>query len=126
MGKIASKNFENKRNSIYTKTLIRTITKGILAEKQKTKIKKNNTGLGGSLLSLAVDIGVDLTENADLRLSHFFPSKAFVNEIEIPAGEHSIQIEYLDNLDNILYVEDYGKQNLSVNSLNLIESFYYQ
>ncbi len=126
MGRIAEKTFENKRNTIYAKTLIRTITKGILAEKQKAKIKKKNTGLAGSLLSLAVDVGADLTENADLRLSHFFPSKAYVNEIELPAGEHTIQIEYYDKYDNILYVEDYGKQIISNNSLNLIESFYYQ
>ena len=126
MGRIAEKTFENKRNSIYAKTLIRTITKGIISENQKAKIKKNNTGLAGSLLSLAVDVGVDLTENADLRLSHFFPSKAYVNEIEIPEGEHSIKVEYYDKYGNILYVEDYGKQNISKNSLNLIESFYYQ
>lgn len=126
MGRIAEKTFDNKRNAIYAKTLIRTITKGILAEKQKAKIKKNNTGLGGSLLSLALDVGVDLTENADLRLSHYFPDKAYLNEVEIPSGTHSIQVEYYDRNGNILYVEDYGEQNISKNGLNLIESFYYQ
>jgi len=121
---IATETFKVKEPIIYLKSLTRTIVKGIAAEKQKKRMREKNPGLGGMLMSLATDVAVDLTENADLRISHFFPSTAVIGEVSLPAGNHFFKINYYNASGLIIYSENIGVRNIQPNQLNLVETDY--
>lgn len=124
INRVATEAFKVKEPLIYMKSLTRTIVKGIVSERQKRKMRDKNTGWGGILLSLATDIAVDLTENADLRLSRFFPSRASMGEISLDPGNHFFKMNYYDSNGQILYVENLGIYEVKAGQLNLLESHY--
>ena len=125
MEKVAIATYEVKKPLILMKTLTRTIIKGLVAHEGKKQMEKE---IKDPLLAfgarLATDIAVDATEQADLRLSHFFPAKAMVNEFEVEPGEHHVKIEYRGSGGSLLYTHDLGTRNFERGGLNLLESYY--
>ncbi len=122
---VAVESYKIKEPIIYLKTIIRTVTKGLLAEKGKERMTENiSNPLLGFAARLATDIAVDSTENADLRIGRFFPSDGMIGEIEVTPGIHNIQIEYFGKNNTKLFVDNVGEKDLKRNELNLIESFY--
>ncbi|MCK4313091.1 MAG: hypothetical protein KAW88_10195, partial [Candidatus Cloacimonetes bacterium] len=92
---VALETYKVKEPLIYLKTITRSVVKGLLAEKAKVEMeKKTGGGYWGLASRLATDLAVDATENADLRISRFFPAKALIGEIEVEPGIHFIKIEY--------------------------------
>ncbi|MDP8203583.1 MAG: hypothetical protein P9L95_03520 [Candidatus Tenebribacter mawsonii] len=123
--KVALETFKIKEPLIYLKTITRTILKGLFAAKRKQEMeKKINNDLLGFVARLATDAIVDATENADLRISRFFPAKTSVTEIEVTPGMHNIKVKYYSHNGTVLFVDDIGDQNISKSELNLFESFY--
>ncbi len=123
MENIAQKTFAVKEPIIFFKTLIRSITKGIASHKFKQNNAKSND-LGGALLRLATDVMVDATENADLRISRFFPAFAYTTEIMVDPGKHDIAVKYYHKNGALLITEEYKQFEVSRKGLNLIETFY--
>lgn len=124
MSLIARRSFELKEPMIILKSVSRTVLKGLAAEKAKEEAKKNTTDLGATLLGLVADAAVFLSENADLRISQFFPSDALITEITLPEGEQSIRIEYFSVNGALLHTE---LRNLQVapNTPNLVFTWYF-
>ncbi|MBI9100421.1 MAG: hypothetical protein JEY91_18210 [Spirochaetaceae bacterium] len=119
---IAEDTFKLKQPWIVGKTVTRTVTKGIVKELSKDAVNDQLGGFGGLLAGLAMDIAVDATENADTRLSQFFPAFAYTGEFEVPQGEHQIELVYYSGNREVF--RDYkGMINIEENSLNLIQSF---
>lgn len=131
MENISEKTFLLKQPLIVAKTVTRAIIKGIAKEATQdvgsSAIQDNVGGIGGLLLGLAFEIGtdvaVDATENADLRISQFFPAYAHTSEIELEPGSYEIRIEYYGP-NGLLYTDDLGTQEITEDNLNLFESFY--
>ncbi len=124
--KVAVETFKVKRSIIYLKTIARTVGKGLLAMKGKEEINKNvDDPLGSLLLGLAVDVGVDATENADLRISHFFPAFAYVSELQVAPGTYNVEVEYYGKNGKLLFVDQRGEVELKANNFNFFESFYF-
>ncbi len=125
MEKVAIETYAVKKPLILMKTLTRTIVKGLIAHEGKKQMDKE---IDNPLLAfgarLATDIAVDATEQADLRLSHFFPAKVMVNEFEVEPGEHHVVLEYRGAGGNLLYTHDMGTKNFEKGQLNLLESYY--
>ncbi len=121
---VATETFKVKEPLIYLKSLTRSVVKGVIAEKQKAKMEANNPGIKGKLLSLATDVGVDLTENADVRISRFFPGKALIGELNLTPGKHIFKVNYYDLNGVVLYTENLGEKDIQPNGLNLIETVY--
>ncbi len=98
MGRVAEKTFEMRKFIIYTKTVIRTVTKGLAAAEVKKKLRKETgaSGLLGNLLDATVDVGVDFTENADLRCWRTMPQLCYVGEFPVQDGPHDIVVEFVD------------------------------
>ena len=67
---------------------------------------------------------MDATENADLRISSFFPAKTLVTELELDPGIHNIKIKYYSKNGSVLFIDDLGDKNITRSGLNLFESFY--
>jgi hypothetical protein len=125
MAQVAKKTFEYKQGAIIGKTLTRAVVKYIttIVATEATKQATNTHGFAGALLSLGTSLAVSATEQADLRMSYFFPATAFVTETKLTPGIHKVEIRYYKN-GNYLY-HDVKEINLKAGKLNLIKSFYF-
>lgn len=125
ISKIAIETYDVKKPLIYTKSIVRALMKGWAAEKTKAKLNEAvGGGLLGKALSIGTDMSVDATENADLRISRLFPSKAMVGEIILDPGTYKIEIEYLGKDGHVLWTNNLGEKTVTNNSYNLFESYY--
>jgi len=122
--RVAKLTFEVKKPLIYLKTIIRTIVKGLIAAEGKKQIQKNTDDLTGALLNLATDIVVDVSENADLRISHFFPAQASIADVDVAPGVYNVVVEYYTKNGSVVFRDEKGEIEIKKNSVNLIESFY--
>jgi|GEM_PF-177466 len=117
--------YKIKEPLIYLKTITRTIVKGLLAEQGKQEmVNQVGGGLLGSLAMFATDTAVDATENADLRISRFFPAMAYIGHVAVEPGFHSIRINYFDNNNSLVYSDFQDQKEIRQNQLNIIESHY--
>jgi len=125
IGNVCLETYKVKEPVIFLKTIIRTVSKGLFAKKRKEEIDKE---IKSSILSfaarLATDLAVDATENADLRLSRFFPGEVLTGELELEAGMHNIRFEYYSKKDELLFTDDLGEVQTLRNGLNMHNSFY--
>lgn len=142
IGNVAVKTFEVKKSVIYGKTLTRALVKGLGSnifkkwvkdkakeEEKKQKKKSDDDDLvtflfevGTDIATWAVDSAVDATENADLRISRFFPDAVYVSEAEVTPGIHTVKIQFYDTYGRLLN-EDTRKITAKTNTCNIIESF---
>lgn len=115
--------FEIQKPLIYLKTVSRTVAKGIAAAQAQRAAEEKWGELHGLITGLLVGIGVGATENADLRISRFFPARACIAETELAPGTHRIEFEYLTAAGLLLH-RDERTITIRPDGLNLIESFY--
>ncbi len=130
MQSIAREIFVIKQPLIIGKAILRTVTKGILKESGKSAMQDNMSDdvgglLAGMLLGIAADVAVDATENADLRISPYFPAFAHAVDIALPPGEHNITVEYYRD-STLIYRDNRGMMDLQPGQLNFVESFVLQ
>jgi hypothetical protein len=124
---IARETFLLKRPLTVGKTIIRVAIKTIAKEAGKDAMQQGLSGSGfggmvaGLLAGLAMDIAVDATENADLRISQFFPSEVRAGEFSVAPGTYHVEIEYWDG-NQLMSVSDRGERTFVAGELNLIES----
>lgn len=130
MERIAIDTFNVKKPIIFLKTITRTIVKGIVAERGKEEMQQaglesgSMLGLAAGLIgSVATDVAVDASEQADLRVSRFFPAYTYAGEWDIDPGTYDISIEYF-NGSGLLRVEEIGPVQVEAGALNLVSSFY--
>jgi len=103
MSKVADAAFQVKKPIIYLKSIIRTIVKGVVTQKQKSDIsKKTGDSILGILANAAIDTAVGISENADLRCWRLMPGKCLVGEFVVKPGSHKIEIHYLDSANRIV------------------------
>ncbi len=121
LSKVALKTFRNKQKMIYIKTLLRTVSKGLLAAKGKKKLKKKLKidGFLGAMLDASVDLAVDATEQPDLRCWKTLPDKCLIGEYALPPGQHLVDIVCYARDGSTLYRQRF--ENVTVKQgLNLI------
>ena len=128
---IARESFMLKQPLTVGKTIIRAVAKTIAKEagKQAAYDSLADQGTGGLIAALlvgvAADVAVDATENADLRISHFFPSDVRAAELAVEPGTYQVTVEYRDG-SRLVRVEDHGSRTFTAGGLNLIESYVLQ
>jgi hypothetical protein len=124
MENVAVETFNVKKPLIYVKTIIRATLKGIAGHAAKKGINKNvDNPFAALFLGLATDVAIDATENADLRISRFFPSDSYIGEAEVPSGIYDINIIYYGVNGGIIYTDILTGVEVRADDLNLIESF---
>jgi len=123
---IAQTTFAKELPLIVGKTVTRSLVKGLVKEAADQAIDEEleGSGLGllKSLFDTATDVMVDATENADLRVSNFFPAQAFTGEIYLAPGLYDLRIEYYNN--GYLLFTDYIEQKEINKNKSIIESFF--
>ena len=123
MERVAQESWRAKMPIILLKTITRATLKALASHAAKSGMRKQNDDRGSFvLLRVLLDLTVSATENADLRVSRFFPAEAFVGEVVISPGVHRVEIIYQDVHGNVLATE---LKLVTVKSghLNLVESF---
>ena len=121
----AEDTYKLKEGLTYLKTIIRTVTKGILNEKANKELdKKTGGGLFGELTRIATSAVVDASENADLRLARYFPAKAMVGEVAIDPGTYAIAVKYFGMDGRLFYTDNCGQVTIKKDELNLVQSAY--
>jgi len=131
MENIARETFLLKQPLTIGKTIIRATIKNVAKEIGKDAMQDSlsNQGAGGFFLGLlagvAADIAVDATENADLRISQFFPSYARAVEVAVPPGTYHVTVEYWKG-KSLMREVDQGTRDFTPGGLNLVESYMLQ
>jgi hypothetical protein len=122
---IAAETFKAKEALIYTKTIVRSTTKGVAASALSDAAKETDDGttaLVFGLFGLGAQVFAEASEQADLRISRYFPAKAYVTGITLDPGIYSFSINYYDTGGRL--IESFPFENISVNenTLNLQEA----
>lgn len=121
---IAMDTFEQHKSLIYLRAVIRSIGKattsamwGALADNSEDA----GAGVLFSLLHLASVVATETTERADVRVSHYFPSLAWVSGMNLAPGEYILNIEY-KNASGALVALEQKTIAVTATGLNLVES----
>lgn len=134
----AIETFRIKKPIIYLRTLTRAILKGIAAQEAEKAMKKKleekaieegkppPTDSDLALFRLAASAAVHASENADLRISRFFPAEAAVAEVHLPEGVHTVTLNYYDEKGLLLFSDPHPELNITAGRINLVQSAYLQ
>jgi len=114
---------------IYARTVVRALIKALSTQSfastnDNEKDDDKNKTLGRALNILG-KLGQEFTEKADLRGWQTMPGKAYVKLLQLPAGTHSITIEYVGPYG--IVHEDVKSIEITENksTLNVVESVYW-
>lgn len=109
---------------IYLKTISRAIAKGLAAEQAKHELTSSMDEAIAFFTRLATDLLVDTSENADLRVSRFFPGLASVRELHLREGSYDIRVNYYDSAGKLLHADSFPGFEVKAGQINLVESAY--
>ena len=112
--------FRTKLPLIYSKAVFRTVTKGLAAERLKEEMTES--GRVNPFLNVVVDAAVGVTEQADLRIAHFLPAKAYAAEMHLPPGTHEVAVSFFDEHGRLLKTSSHPI-DATRNTINLVEAF---
>ena len=133
MSKVAAETFKGKYGLIKTKTFIRAYTKAVAAGATAKGAEMAATRQGGALVGrvtglvagFAGRLAADASERADVRISHFFPSCAYVGGINLEPGIYSITVNYYGAGGGLITTEHQDDVVVEENKLNLTQFSYY-
>ncbi|VGO20300.1 hypothetical protein SCARR_02362 [Pontiella sulfatireligans] len=109
---------------IYLKTITRAVLKGLASEKAKQDMTANMDSGMAFFTRIAADLLIDTTENADLRVSRFFPAEAAIREIHLDEGVYDITVNYYSTSGSLLYSDKRTGVSVVADHLNVLESAY--
>ena len=101
--------------------MARAVQRGYRRNQLKKKV--DSGGVQGWLTKAAIDVGSDITENADLRCSHILPGKIFVGDFPIQPGTYDLTIEFIDYSDHIIKTEHISQYEVHQGDFNLVNLF---
>ncbi|MDR0997662.1 MAG: hypothetical protein LBL70_01225 [Treponema sp.] len=121
---VARETYKEKEKVIYLKTIIRATVKGATSSVLEAAAadQDNSAGLILSILSLGAQVYAEASEQADLRISRYFPGKAYVGGINLEPGLYSFSVTYYGQSDKPLGVFRYKDVPVMENRLNLTEA----
>jgi hypothetical protein len=121
---VARETFKEKEQVIYLKTIIRATIKGAASSVLEAAAtdQDGGTSLILSILSLGAQVYAEASEQADLRISRYFPGKAYVGGINLAPGVYSFSVTYYGQSGKPLAVFRYEDVPVRENRLNLTEA----
>ncbi|MDF7809001.1 hypothetical protein P4E94_16255 [Pontiellaceae bacterium B12219] len=121
---VAVETFSIQKPLIYMKTLTRAVVKGLAAQ-TATEHVTNNMNDGWAIITrLATTLAVQSTENADLRVSRFFPADASISELHLKEGVYDLSINYYSASGNLIHTDKRTGFSVEAGKLNVVESSY--
>lgn len=125
LGSVAVETFKQKAALIYLKTVIRSLAKtssSMVLNEKANDASDSSTALLLGVMSLGTQLYAEASEQADLRLSRYFPSKAYVGGINLAPGVCSYTVRYYDASGNVLHEARFNDIEIRENKLNLSEA----
>jgi hypothetical protein len=125
MGKVAVETFKQKAGLIYLKTVLRSMAKtssSVMLDEKSRKLGNSNEGLLLGLLSAGVQVYAEASEQADLRLSRYFPSTALVGGITLDPGVYSFTVRYYNSAKELINEVPFKDVTVRADQLNLSEA----
>ncbi|MGI6432754.1 MAG: hypothetical protein ACOXZ4_02670 [Sphaerochaetaceae bacterium] len=133
IGAIALKTFELNRSYIEAKTLLRAFAKAtgtVLIDSATAVASDTNDSsdtataieIVGSFLSFFSRIYNELSERADVRISHFFPDQGWVGGINLPVGTYDATVIYRDRGGRIIHTDELKQISVDESTIQLWES----
>jgi hypothetical protein len=122
---VARETYKKKEQVIYLKTIIRATVKSVTSSaflEAAGEVEDGGAALILGILSLGAQVYAEASEQADLRLTRYFPGKAYVGGINLAPGVYSFSVTYYDRSDKPLAVFRYEDVPVSENRLNLTEA----
>jgi len=122
---IAMDTFIQHSSVIYSRALIRALGKtlktGVLSlASELTDDRELSTIF--SVLSFASQITDEVTEQADLRTSRFFPANIYVGGVTLDPGEYTVVVTFKGAMDQVLSISTYYNVKVSAKSANIVEA----
>ena len=116
---VAKETFKTRQQIIYLKTVIRSVVKSVSSSAFDVASKETEGGesLVFGLLSLFTQVAAEASEQADVRISRFFPGKVYVGGINLPPGTYSFSINYYNAQGHV--VASIRHENMEINEYNL-------
>jgi hypothetical protein len=114
---VARETFKQKAGMIYLRSSIRAITKGVTAA-----VLSDSDNSGASiLLGLLTQVYAEVSEQADLRISRYFPGRALVGGITLTPGTYSYTVNFYDHSGSIIQSSRFLDVEIRNQGLNLTE-----
>jgi hypothetical protein len=121
---VVTATFMQKKNLIYTKSIVRASVKGVAATAftvmAETSEDDEKKGLY-SLLAVGSQAFAEASEKADLRVARYFPGKVYVGGINLAPGTYSFTVTYYGENKKVLAVRRHENVEIKTNTLNLRE-----
>ncbi|MDR1971643.1 MAG: hypothetical protein LBQ46_06955 [Treponema sp.] len=115
MESVAIETFKAKYALTFLKTITRVAIKAIAGE-VATQAAEQAGGFG-SLVSFGSKLAADASESADIRLSRYFPGKAYVGGITLDPGTYSFTVQFNDGSSKV-----FENVEVKAGALNLVEA----
>jgi hypothetical protein len=119
---VVTATFSQKKNLIYTKSIVRASVKGVAATvfSVMSETSEEKQGLY-SLLAVGSQALAEASEKADLRVARYFPGKAYVGGINLAPGTYSFTVTYYGENKRVIAVHRHENMQVNANALNLTE-----
>ncbi|MCL2196285.1 MAG: hypothetical protein FWB77_01590 [Treponema sp.] len=121
IGAVIIETYNAHYSNMLLKTYIRTIIKYSVADVIAMEASRQQDSLAGLMAAIAARTAMDVSENADTRMSRYLPDKAYIGGINLDPGTYSVIINYYSGnriISNAVYNDVIVRQN----GLNLIQS----
>ena len=125
MASVAKETFKTRQQLIYIKTILRAVAKTAGSSMMGLAARKTDNetaGLFWGLSSIMTQAYAELSEQADLRVSRYFPARAYVTGINLPPGSYSFEIKYYNRSGGEIASIRHENMIISENTLNLVQS----
>ncbi|MDR2433263.1 MAG: hypothetical protein LBD47_01675 [Treponema sp.] len=123
---VTRETFKARQNVIYLKSILRAMVKGLsssaldIAAQEAGEEAEISLILG--ILSITTQIFAEASEQADLRISRYFPARAYVGGVNIAPGIYSFQINYYNESGKVIDSIRYNNMRIREDALNLAEA----
>jgi hypothetical protein len=121
---VARETFKEHKNIIYMKSVIRGVLKGTTSSVLDSASEEvgGPAGLAMGIFSLATQVYAEASEQADLRISRYFPAKAWAGGINVEPGVYSFRVNYYGPSGKPFASMRYEHMNIRAGTLNLAEA----
>ena len=119
---VAEETFQAKKSMIYFRTIARAVFKGLVTHEAKQKV--DTGGFEGWLKKAAIDVGADITENADLRCSQLLPGRIYVGDFELAPGVYDLRVEFIGSGGGVIYSQNFPGYEVKSRGINLVEAIF--
>jgi hypothetical protein len=120
---VVTETFKERRNLAYLKSVLRAMIKGTASAVMDSAGDEvgGDTGVLLGLLSFGTKVFTEVSERADLRISRYFPAKAYVGGITLEPGLYSYSIVYYSGGR---VVDSFRRENVMIRAggVNLAEA----